>query len=100
MSNTYKPEAPRDLNRSVCREMVKNGAPNHIFATYFHDAAIAAMDSDYDPFKVSPELSVSKAQKLGHQFKSSFVKDTLKLEEMIRLKKMVGTLLIVKLWKH
>ena len=74
MTGVYLPNAPRDLNRSVCKEMLANGAPNYIFAKYFHDIAINAMDSDFEIFKLTPELSNSRASKLAARFVFDFLK--------------------------
>ena len=74
MTGVYLPNAPRDLNKSVCKEMLANGAPNYIFAKYFHDIAINAMDSDYEIFKLAPEFSNSRASKLAAKFVFDFLK--------------------------
>ncbi|EAY20842.1 hypothetical protein TVAG_436660 [Trichomonas vaginalis G3] len=73
---SYLPPAPKDLNASVCKEMVKNGAPDYIYAKYFHDVAIAAMKSDFDLFHTPPEMKMTRAHKLAARLVYEFLKRT------------------------
>lgn len=72
----YLPPAPKDLNSSVCKEMVKIGAPNYIYAKYFHDVAIEAMNSDFDLFHIPPEMKTTQAHKLAARLVFEFLKRT------------------------
>ena len=76
MNPNNLPLASKDLNKGVCARMKDAGAPNHIFATYFHDVSIAAMESDYDFFKLPPEIIETKSQKLAARLVFEFLKRT------------------------